>query len=83
MTDPSPIRRNEDPGAYARQCILLHWDRSISDALSKNDRRSLRFLQADIAASVSGFTGSAKARGLAVMARCAAARRYLGGRRGR
>jgi hypothetical protein len=61
----------------ARERILLHWDRSISDALSANDRDSLRFLQANIADTIETLTGAARAR--AALARCQAARRYLGG----
>ncbi|MFB1488401.1 MULTISPECIES: hypothetical protein [unclassified Thiocapsa] len=69
-----------DNGTTAQQRVLLHWNRSISDALSHRDRRYLRFLQANIAASTATFTGPAKTRALATLARCAAASRYLGAR---
>jgi hypothetical protein len=65
----------------ARERILLHWNRSISDALSHHDRRHLRFLSSNIRDTVETFDGAAKARALAALARCEAARRFLGGRR--
>jgi hypothetical protein len=64
----------------ARERILLHWNRSISDALSHHDRRALRFLQASIAETAETFSGNARARARAALARCAAARRFLEGR---
>lgn len=66
----------------ARERILQHWERSISDALSSHDRGTLRFLQASIAETVESFSGNARARARAALARCQAARRFLrGGRR--
>jgi hypothetical protein len=65
----------------ARERILLHWNRSISDALSRHDRRYLRFLRDTISTTAETFDGAAKARALAALARCEAARRFLGGRR--
>ncbi|QVL48914.1 MAG: hypothetical protein KFB96_25865 [Thiocapsa sp.] len=59
----------------ARERILLHWERSISDALSSRDQRGLRSLQASIDATAKTFTGAAKTRARATMARCVAARR--------
>jgi hypothetical protein len=63
----------------ARERILHHWERAISDALSSRDRRTLRFLQASIADTAESFTGSALARARAALARCQAARRFLRG----
>lgn len=71
----------QDDCSTARERALQHWERAISDALSQHDRRYLRFLQANIAASAATFTGAAKARALATLARCAAARRFLRGGR--
>jgi hypothetical protein len=64
----------------ARERVLLHWNRQISDALSRHDTRYLRFLRDTIRTTAESFTGAAKARALAALARCEAARRFLGGR---
>lgn len=71
----------QDDCSTARERVLQYWERSISDALSHRNPRGLRFLQANITASSATFTGAAKARALATLARCAAARRFLRGGR--
>jgi hypothetical protein len=72
----------DDKSTTARERILQHWERSISDALSSGDRDALRFLQASIADTVQTLAGNARARARAALARCMAARRFLrGGRR--
>jgi hypothetical protein len=65
----------------ARTRILHHWNTSISDALSRRDPRGLRFLQESIASTLEPFEGRILADARAILERCKAARRFLGGGR--